>query len=91
MFNKASAALSDYYYYQADIAGNSSAPDLRGTARFYPWLEGKPFLLPFAWIMRSVKINKQKHKKPVKQDEIILDVKENDENRVNNLLSRMGL
>lgn len=40
MFNKASAALSDYYYFQADIAGNSSAPDLRGTARFYPWLEG---------------------------------------------------
>lgn len=40
MFNKASDTLSDYYYFQADIKGNSSVPDMSGTARFYPWLDG---------------------------------------------------
>ena len=40
MFKKASDILSDYYYFQADISGNSSAPDMSGTARFYPWLDG---------------------------------------------------
>ncbi len=40
MFNKASDTLSNYYYFQADIAGNSTAPDLSGTVRFYPWLDG---------------------------------------------------
>ena len=40
MFKKASDILSDYYYFQADINGNSSAPDMSGTARFYPWLDG---------------------------------------------------
>ena len=34
MFNKASDTLSDYYYFQADIKGNSSVPDMSGTARF---------------------------------------------------------
>ena len=42
MFKKASDILSDYYYFQADINGNSSAPDMSGTARFYPWLSGMP-------------------------------------------------
>ena len=39
MFNKASDTLSDYYYFQADVKGNSSVPDMSGTARFYPWLD----------------------------------------------------
>ena len=40
MFNQASDTLSDYYYFQADIKGNSSVPDMSGTVRFYPWLDG---------------------------------------------------
>ena len=40
MFKKASYILSDYYFFKADINGNSSAPDMSGTARFYPWLDG---------------------------------------------------
>ncbi|MGN0545116.1 MAG: superoxide dismutase family protein [Acutalibacteraceae bacterium] len=40
MFNKASDALSDYYYFQADVKGNSTVPDMSGTVRFYPWLDG---------------------------------------------------
>lgn len=40
MFKKASDTLSDYFYFQADIRGNSTVPDMSGTVRFYPWLEG---------------------------------------------------
>lgn len=66
-------------------------PNLKYMKAFYPWLEGKAFLLPLAWIMRSVKLKKKKNVKPPKQEEITLDVKQEDEVKTNALLEKMGL
>ncbi len=66
-------------------------PNLKYMLAFYPWLEGKAFLLPLAWIMRSAKLKKQKRKKPIKVEEINLEVKEFDEEKTLSLLNKMGL
>ena len=55
MFNKASDTLSDYYYFQADIKGNSSVPDMSGTARFYPWLDGTMVEIELTGMKRAVR------------------------------------